>query len=176
MRVVIGSLGGKAERERPSLGKRMVFKTTVFIALMTAAMPAFSAVTFHLAYRTAVPESKPFDFRNDTLRYVANAPYLGASDLLGATVQKTSMGFVIDMRTTESAREKINKLVADNLKALHSDHPENAIALALLVDGEPKLSIQGMVHHIDRDQVWVEVSNEMDARTWADMINRQNEK
>jgi len=138
-------------------------------------------VEFHLAYPIKHTGTKAATFPNDDMfRYVSTQPYISSSELLSARVQKSNHGYIIEINISQLAQRKINELVATNVKSLEDRDFNRHIALGVVVDGEPKQVIQGILHPLTTDIMWWSppISNRSSDATalqetnlWAKRIN-----
>lgn len=97
-----------------------------------------------LAYMTERPNTVRAVFPNDQLfRFMNASAYISASELKEASVSQRDGRPGVTIRITESARRKLNRLAAANLKTLaRQDDEGELVGIALLLDGR----VQSLIH------------------------------
>lgn len=124
-------------------------RVVISIVLAIFAPSAFAQLEMRLAYTTEKPDTIPTIFPNDPFfKFMASTPFVSSSELRRATVSQHDGSVGQNVRITNSARKKFNRLAAANTKSLaRQDGHGEFVGIAILVDGRVRSVIQG-VHHL----------------------------
>jgi hypothetical protein len=112
-------------------------------------------ISFHLAYRAEMAETFYAEFPNDSLiRHASKEPYITSTDIIGSSIVNQDDDIAAEIEITLSAREKINKIVLENLRAQKARKFYEHTSLGLMIDGKPNHVIQGLFQELNENRLW----------------------